>query len=51
MKLYNLPRDTWFILEGHRLLFKRLDGMYSICLTEDGELVHILAGADVEVEK
>ena len=50
MKLYNLPRDTWFLINGQRVLFKRLDGMYSVCLTEDGELVHILASADVEVE-
>lgn len=50
MKLYELPRNTWFTIEGERYLFKKLDGAYSICLTEDGQIVRVGASDDVEPE-
>ena len=49
MKLYNVPRNTWILLDGVRLFFHRLDGMYSVCFKE-GHLIHIAANADVEIE-
>lgn len=50
MKLYELERDTYFTLEGHRFIFKKVDGMYSICLDEEGNIHHIAAFADIEPE-
>lgn len=34
---------------GSILKFLSLDGMYSRCRDEDGEIVHLVAWADVEI--
>jgi hypothetical protein len=50
MKLYDVPRDSRIRLsDGTQLNFKRLDGMYSLCLTDDNEPVHIAAWTEVVV--
>ena len=52
MKLYEIPKDSiiyedcndgsaWF-------KFKRIDGIYSVCITEKGNIVHL--GANTELE-
>ncbi len=55
MKLYELPRDTYFSIEGDLLnkvyLFKHIDGMYSVCYDMSDELVHIAAWTDVNIVK
>jgi hypothetical protein len=52
MKLYDVPRDSRIRLDdGSELNFKRLDGMYSLCFTDDNEPVHIAAWTDVVVVK
>jgi hypothetical protein len=48
-KLYELPRDTIIRLENQLFLFKRIDGMYSICIDTKGNIIHIKCYADVEV--
>lgn len=51
MKLYEVPRNTWITIEGERFFFEKIDGMYSICINENQEIVHIAAFSDVEIEK
>ena len=52
MKLYDVPRDSRIRLDdGLELNFKRLDGMYSLCLTDDNEPVHVAAWTEVAVMK
>jgi hypothetical protein len=52
VKLYDVPRDSRIQLsDGMQLNFKRLDGMYSLCLTDDDEPVHIAAWTEVVVVK
>jgi hypothetical protein len=52
-KLYEIPRESR--VEGARstdgstaLTFHRLDGMYSYCTTEKGNIVHLRASSDLE---
>jgi len=53
MKLYELPRDTYFsIADDSRqrvYLFKHVDGMYSVCYNMSDELIHIAAWTDVNI--
>jgi len=52
MKLYDLPRNTLFKIVGDKsntiLRLERIDGMFSVCWDEHGEVVHIAASAEVE---
>ena len=52
MKLYELPRKTYFTIEDdpnqHVYFFDHIDGMYSYCLYGD-EVVHIAAWTDVQI--
>lgn len=52
MKLYELPRDSYFSIEDDPqqrvYLFKHVDGMYSVCYYDD-ELIHIAAWTDVQI--
>ena len=49
MKLYEVPPRTWIKIAGEKIFFDHLDGMYSYCLDEGGNVVHINANAEVEV--
>lgn len=54
MKLYDVPRNTWIVVtlvDGSklRLHFHHIDGMYSYCVTEKGDVVHVDATTDVEI--
>lgn len=63
MKLYDVPRNSRIkvigdvkvppaaphIEEQEELNFRSIDGMYSYCTRDNGEVVHLVAWADVEV--
>ncbi len=62
MKLYNVPRNSRIkvivedkvppgapqITEGEELNFRSIDGMYSYCTRDSGEVVHLAAWTEVE---
>ena len=64
MKLYEVPRNTWVRVrndahippahrefeDGERIFFDHLDGMYSFCHDEHGNIVHLYASSEVEVD-
>lgn len=54
MKLYDVPNNTKVRLnddEGNYLdlLFHHLDGMYSYCTDDNGNVVHLAAWTEVEI--
>jgi hypothetical protein len=49
MKLYDAPRNTWVKLGEKRIFFHHIDGMYSYCTLETGEVIHLQAWTDVEI--
>ena len=50
MKLYEVPNNTWVITQhGTKIHFFHIDGMYSFCKTEDGEICHLVAWEEVEI--
>lgn len=63
MKLYEVPNNTKIrvlkvdkvppgapnIGDGEVLMFRNIDGMYSYCLNEAGDVVHLAAWAEVEI--
>lgn len=65
MELYKVSRDTRIkvkgsvktplgspeIKVGDELNFRSIDGMYSYCTTDKGQIVHLAAWADVEILK
>ena len=52
MKLYEAPRNVLIKTENDTILkFHHVDGMYSYCTTESGEVVHLAAWTEVEVLK
>lgn len=52
MKLYELPRNTYFSIEDDPqqkvYFFEHIDGMYSVCYNND-ELFHLAAWTDVQI--
>lgn len=55
MKLYDVPRNTRIVIKDEddllRLNFHHIDGAYSYCTDDEGNVVHIAAWAEVEIEK
>jgi len=63
MKLYEVPRNSKIrvlgdvkvppaapIIEEQEVLnFSHIDGMYSYCTNSDGEVVHLVSWAEVEI--
>lgn len=51
MKLFEVPRKSWIRLvdTGEQFFFDHLDGMYSLCLNHAGDVVHLVAWAEVEM--
>jgi hypothetical protein len=51
MKLYDVPRNTMIYLSSDEskqpYKFCHIDGMYSYCKNEAGDVVHFAAWADV----
>ena len=62
-KLYDVPRNTRIkvvvedkvppgapqIKEGEELNFRSIDGMYSYCTRDNGEVVHLVAWTEVKI--
>ena len=46
--LFELQRNTKFMLDGEKYTLERIDGMYSRCFDSNGNLLHIAAFTDVE---
>ncbi len=65
MKLYKVPNNSRIIVKnkvstppasipiekGDILQFHHIDGMYSYCENENGDVVHLVAWAEVELDK
>lgn len=56
MKLYDVPRNTRIVIKDEdgtelRLNFGHVDGMYSYCTDDEGNVVHLAAWTEVEIEK
>lgn len=51
MKLFEAPRNTrlWVPALERVILFHHIDGMYSYCTDEQGNVIHLEAGIEVEV--
>ncbi len=51
MKLYEVPRNTWIKVAGIRFLFHHIDGMYSLCIDEQGSIINLAASTEVEIDE
>jgi hypothetical protein len=52
MKLYQVPRYSNIILpDGTKLYFDHLDGMYSYCIDNEGQVWHVSADTEVTIEE
>lgn len=51
MKLYEVRRNTWVLLNGQRFYFEHIDGAYSVCQDEQGNPVHLAAWTEVEIDE
>jgi len=52
MKLYNVPKNSMIVLKENIVLkFHHIDGMYSVCTDEHGNVYHIDASEEVEVKE
>lgn len=63
MELYNVPNNSRIkvlvedkvppgapqVFEGEELNFRKIDGMYSYCNRDSGEVVHLVAWTEVEI--
>lgn len=49
MKLYKVARDRRIKVGDLELTFHRIDGMYSYCTDDEGNVHHIAASTEVEV--
>lgn len=51
-KLYDIPRHSRIILDDDtELTFDHIDGMYSVCYTDSGSLVHLAAWTEVTIKE
>jgi hypothetical protein len=51
VKLYDVPKNSTIVLkDGLELNFHHLDGMYSVCTDDEGNVYHIGASEEVEVK-
>jgi hypothetical protein len=52
MMLYKVPNNTWIVLNnGLKLKFHHVDGMYSYCTDNKGNVYHISASEEVSIEE
>ena len=50
MKLYEVPNKTMVqTKEGYTYFFDHIDGMYSYCTNENGQVLHLQAWEEVEI--
>ena len=64
MKLYDVPDRTWVkvvgnakvppdapaIEDGDRIFLMKIDGMYSYCKDDSGQICHLVAWQEVEID-
>ena len=50
MKLYDVPRNTYILLDGHRFKFDHIDGMYSLCYDVNNKICHLAAWTEVKID-
>jgi hypothetical protein len=52
MKLYEVPRNSRIILnEGEELNFHHIDGIFSYCTDDNGNIIHLSASTDVKIKE
>ena len=52
MKLYDVPKNSMIVLSnGLELKFHHIDGMYSVCTDEAGDVYHIVGWEEVEIKE
>ena len=51
MKLFEVRKHTWVIFEGQRIYLDHIDGMYSYCKDEQGNVIHLAAWTEVEIDE
>jgi hypothetical protein len=55
MKLYDIPRHSKIMCElsdgSSFLMFDHLDGMYSFCMSENGNVVHLAGRTELEKQE
>lgn len=49
MKLYDVPNDSKILVGDTVLTFHHIDGMYSYCVDEHGNVHHIAAWTEVDL--
>jgi hypothetical protein len=50
MKLYDVPRNSRIAIEdGSEFNFHHIDGMYSFCTDDSGNVVHLAAWTEVTI--
>ena len=51
MKLYNVPNNTRVRVAGTETIvnFHHIDGMYSLCTLDNGDITHLHAWQEVEI--
>mgnify|MGYP001004240424 FL=1 len=43
IRLYDLKRGSTLVIDGQKLTFDHVDGMYSYCESSDGKIYHLPA--------
>ena len=52
MKLFEVPRNSRIVTEdGREYNFARIDGMYSICTDDEGNVTHLAAWTEVQLKE
>lgn len=52
IKLYEVPRNSRIVIgDGKELNFSHVDGMYSYCTDDEGNVVHLAAWTEVQVKE
>jgi hypothetical protein len=55
MKLFDIPNDSKIVCNcsdgSSYVIFKHIDGMYSLCITEKGNIVHLFCGTELEQQE
>jgi hypothetical protein len=60
-ELHKVPNRTWVRvratgkpgapdIKGERIFFDHIDGMYSYCKRENGEIIHLVAWQEVDID-
>jgi len=47
--LYDVPRKTWVKCQDQIFFFDHIDGMYSYCEDQNGNVIHPAAFTEVEI--